>query len=89
MFSGAEPNASPWADAYEAQVAAIIADIESGRIQWQSPFGDALPQAEKATYPLSAGATIMPDPNSSDPFTAQPFFVMSRMRFRGRGGNLT
>lgn len=81
-FSGGEDNVSPSATERRHWAESIAIDIENGRIRWDDPFGDATPRSRLPVYELSQGATVMPDPNSGDPFAAQPFFVMGRTRYR-------
>lgn len=82
MFRGSENALSETAAAQRSWAELIILDVLHGNIQWGTPFGDATPRAEQPLYPMSAGATVMPDPNDSDPYTANPVFTMSRARFR-------
>lgn len=86
-FQGSEPNLSPAGDARRQWAEMVLKDILDGVIQWSGQFGDALAQSEKVLYPLSAGATVMPSPDSVDPFAATPVFTMGRTHYR-RGGIL-
>lgn len=81
-FTTAEPNLSGSGAQMRGYAEAILTDVIDGRIQWGTPFADAVVMGEKPVYPLSAGATVLPDPNSSDPEAATPFFTMGPMRFR-------
>lgn len=84
-FQGSEPNLSPAAAERRSWAELILTDVINGTLQWGTPFGDAVALSEKPVYPLSAGATVLPDPNSLDPNTANPIFSMGRTRFsRGR-----
>ncbi|HLZ20723.1 MAG TPA: hypothetical protein VKQ30_01185 [Ktedonobacterales bacterium] len=80
-----EPDLSPAAAERRSWAELMLTDIVDGVIQWATPFGDAVPLAEKPIYPLAAGATVLPDPTSSDPFAATAVFTMGRTRVR-RGG---
>lgn len=84
-FQGGESNVSAAGAERRAMAEAILLDIQSGRIMWGSPFNDAVVQSEKPIYPLSAGATILPDPNSTDPMQANPVFTMGRTQVRRDG----
>lgn len=87
-MKGSEPDESPAAATARSWAELILVDIQDGVIQWAPPFGDAVPMAERPTYPLAAGATILPDPTSLDPYVANPIFTLGqRSRFR-RGGVL-
>lgn len=81
-FSTGEPNLSPAGAERRGYAEAILTDVIDGRIQWASPFADAVAMGEKPEYPLSAGATVLPDPNSQDPWAANPVFTMGAMRYR-------
>jgi hypothetical protein len=82
FFQGSEPNLSPAGAERRAWAELILTDIANGVIQWSSPFADAVAMGEKPLYPLSSGASILPDPNTFDPNDAVPFFTMGRNRFR-------
>jgi hypothetical protein len=81
-FQADEPNLSPAAAERRSYAELVLTDILDGNIQWASPFGDAVAMAEKPLYPLSAGASIQPDPLFGDQFAQVPIFVMGRTRFR-------
>lgn len=81
-YGGSDTAISPSAAERRQWAELILVDIKTGVIQWGSPFGDAVPQAEAPLYPTSAAATIMPDPNSDDPNAAVPVFGMGRVRYR-------
>jgi hypothetical protein len=82
-FQGSVPNQSEAAAAKRAWVELILKDILDGNIQWTgTDFGDATAMVEKPTYPLSAGATVLPDPNSGDPITSEPLFTLGRFRYK-------
>ena len=87
-YRGAEPQASAMAAALRGYVEALVTDLEDGRIRWQFPFGDAVPNPEMTVYPLAAGATIQPSPFSSDIWAAAPIFSMGTNRYRGRNRGL-
>lgn len=82
QFQGSENALSATAAEQRAWAELILLDVLHGVIQWGPPFGDATPRAEQPLYPTSAGATVMPDPNDSNAYTANPVFTMSRVRFR-------
>lgn len=82
FFQGSEGETSTTAALRRSKGELVLADVLNGQIQWQYPFGDATPLAEKPTYPLSAGATIWPDPDTADPLEAAPIFTISRTRYR-------
>lgn len=84
-FQGSEPNLSPAGAQRRAWAEAILLDIIHGVIQWATPFGDAVAQSEKVIYPLSAGATVQPDPNNPDPLMSNPVFSMGRTQIRREG----
>lgn len=84
-FQGAEPDLSTAATRLRQFAELLIVDIQNGKIQWAAPFGDAVLMAERPLYPLAAGATVLPDPNSSDPFAANPRFTMGRTKFNRDG----
>lgn len=82
QFQGSENALSAVAAEHRSWAELIILDLVHGVIQWGPPFGDATPRAEQPLYPTAAGATVMPSPSDSDPYTAAPVFTMSRARFR-------
>ena len=84
-FQGAEPDLSVAATRLRQFAELLVVDIQNGKMRFGPPFGDAVPQGEEPMYPLSAGATVLPDPNSSDPFAAQPRFTMGRTKFTRDG----
>lgn len=86
FYQGSEPTDSSAAAERRSWAELILTDVLNGQIQWQTPFGDAVPLAEKPVYPSSAGATIYPDPATvGDPLEASPIFVMGRTRYRQGG----
>lgn len=80
-FTTGEPNLSPAGTERRGFAEALLTDVIDGRIQWGTPFADAVVMGEKPVYPLSAGATVQPDPNG-DGTGATPYFTMGAMRFR-------
>jgi hypothetical protein len=82
-FHGSVPNQSEAAAAFRAWVELMLTDVLKGNIQWSGAgFGDAVAMSEKPVYPLSAGATVLPDPNSGDDITSTPLFTMARFRYK-------
>jgi hypothetical protein len=82
QFQGSENALSATAAEHRSWAELIIMDVLHGVIQWGAPFGDAVARAEQPLYPSAAGATVMPSPNDSDPYTATAVFTMSRALFR-------
>lgn len=82
-FQASVPNASTWSAERRAWVELMLTDILKGNIQWAGTgFGDATPMSEKPVYPLTAGATVLPDPNAGDDITATPLFTLARFRYK-------
>lgn len=84
-FQGAEPDLSVAATRLRQFAELLVVDIQNGKMRFDPPFGDAVVMGELPTYPLSSGATVLPSPNSSDPFAATPRFTMGRTRFNRDG----
>ncbi len=82
-FQGAEPDMSPAAAERRSYAELRILDIVNGIDRWGPEVGsDAQPRGMLPQYQISAGATILPDPNSMDPRDAKPVFSMGLSRFR-------
>ncbi len=59
----------------------LIVDIQLGKTQLATPFGDAVRNPESPTYPRSSLARVNPNPGASDG-SGTPKFSMQRSRFR-------
>ena len=81
-FMASEPDLSPFAAELRQWVDVKLLDIVNGNEHWETPFGDATPQAMQPAYNLASGATVSPSPASSDPATANPTFRMGRNPYR-------
>lgn len=83
---GSEPESSPVAARLRTFVHQIVADLLSGAIRWDAPFGDATPQARVPVYDPSTVSSITPDPYADDS-SADPIFSITvpGTKFRSNG----
>jgi hypothetical protein len=81
-YSGAEPDLSLWAAERHQWVAGKIEDLRTGIENWDTPFGDAVVQAQKPVYQLSKAAFGYPNPNATDPNAQTPIFTIGRTPFK-------
>ncbi len=82
-FQGAEPDMSPAAVERRSYAELRILDVVNGIDRWGPEVGsDAVPRGMLPVYQMSTGATIFPDPNSLDPYQANPVFSMGLTRYR-------
>jgi hypothetical protein len=82
FFMGNEPDLSPWAAERRSYVELLVVDIDNGLMRWEYPFGDAVAQPMLATYDLSKGATVYPNPSAADTDAQTPIFTIGRADFR-------
>lgn len=81
-----EPDTSPVAARLRTFVHQIVADILSGAIRWDTPFGDATPQSMVPVYDPSVVASITPSPYAGDS-SSEPIFSVTDpgTKFRRNG----
>lgn len=81
-----EPDTSPVAARLRTFVHQIVADILSGAIRWDTPFGDATPQSMVPVYDPSVVTTVTPSPYAGDS-SADPIFSVTDpgTKFRRNG----
>ena len=81
-FQAAEPDVSPAGDLRRVAAMQRINEVLNGSIRWDLPFGDAVSNAMKPVYDVSAAATITPSPNALDGSGTPIFTISTRSRFR-------